>query len=141
MTLARLRDLCRSFPGATEQIQWGADLVFKVGGRMFCVACTEVAPVVTSFKCDEETFAELCERDGIVPAPYLARARWVALERWSALGDREYADLIGRSYHLIREKLPKKAQLALDGASRPGPRRSRRPGGRARKARHPEKLP
>ena len=41
MTLETLRTLCLSFPGATEQIQWGSDLVFKVGGKMFCVSCTE----------------------------------------------------------------------------------------------------
>ena len=47
MTLERVRKICLAHPGATEQIQWGADLVFKVGGKMFCVACTEIAPVVT----------------------------------------------------------------------------------------------
>ena len=113
MTLPRLRKLCLSFPGATEQIQWGADLVFKVGGKMFCVACTEVAPNVASFKCDDETFAELCEREGVIPAPYLARAKWVALERWDSIDDRELAGLVERSYTLVRDKLPKKAQSAL----------------------------
>src|SRR5688572_18872952 len=39
MNLETLRKHCLAFPGATEQIQWGADLVFKVGGKMFCVAC------------------------------------------------------------------------------------------------------
>jgi predicted DNA-binding protein (MmcQ/YjbR family) len=48
MTLERLRTICLALPGATEQIQWGADLVFKVGGRMFCVASTDVAPVDAS---------------------------------------------------------------------------------------------
>ena len=114
MTLERVRKICLAHPGATEQIQWGADLVFKVGGKMFCVACTEVAPVVTSFKCDDEAFAELCERDGIIPAPYLARAKWVALERWDALDDREFPALLARAYALVREKLPKKTQLALE---------------------------
>lgn len=121
MTLPRLRKLCLSFPGATEQIQWGADLVFKVGGKMFCVACTEVAPNVASFKCDDETFAELCEREGVIPAPYLARAKWVALERWDSIDDRELAELVERSYTLVRDKLPKKAQSAL---SAPAAKRS-----------------
>ena len=31
MTLQKLWTLCLSVPGATEQMQWGADLVFKVG--------------------------------------------------------------------------------------------------------------
>jgi predicted DNA-binding protein (MmcQ/YjbR family) len=125
VTLPRLRKLCLSFAGATEQIQWGADLVFKVGGKMFCVACTEIAPNVTSFKCDEETFAELCERDGVIPAPYLARAKWVALERWDAIEDRELASLLERSYTLVRDKLPKATQSALSGrrTSKPSARK------------------
>jgi predicted DNA-binding protein (MmcQ/YjbR family) len=116
MTLGRLRELCLSFPGTTEQIQWGADLVFKVGGKMFCVACTEVAPNVMSFKCNDETFAELCERDGIIPAPYMARAKWVALEKWDTLEDRELKPLIEEAYRLVKAKLPNKTQAALDAA-------------------------
>jgi predicted DNA-binding protein (MmcQ/YjbR family) len=114
MTLTKLREYCLTFPGATEQIQWGADLVFKVGGKMFCVACTEVAPNVMSFKCDDETFAALCERDGLIPAPYLARAKWVAIERWDTLSDRELKPLIGEAYRLVKEKLPKKTQASLE---------------------------
>ena len=124
MNLTRLRELCLSFPGATEQIQWGADLVFKVGGKMFCVACTEVAPNVMSFKCDDEQVAELCEREGIIPAPYMARAKWVALERWDTLDDRELKRLIEHAYALIKLKLPRKTQADLDGASTAGARKA-----------------
>ena len=135
MNLTRLRELCLSFPGATEQIQWGADLVFKVGGKMFCVACTEVAPNVMSFKCDDERFAELCERDGIIPAPYMARAKWVALERWDTLEDRELRPLVEQAYVLIRQKLPRKTQAGLDGASRTTARPSAKPGARSARTR------
>jgi predicted DNA-binding protein (MmcQ/YjbR family) len=125
MTLEKLRKHCRSLPGSTEQIQWGADLVFKVGGKMFCVACTEVAPVVMSMKCDDETFAELVEREGVIPAPYLARAKWVALERFEALTDREITDLVSRSHQLVAEKLPKKLQPGT-AASKPKARPRKR---------------
>lgn len=135
MNLVRLRELCLSFPGATEQIQWGADLVFKVGGKMFCVACTEVAPNVMSFKCDDERFAELCERDGIIPAPYMARAKWVALERWDTLEDRELKPLVEQAYVLIRQKLPRKTQAELDGTSRTTARSSAKPGARSARPR------
>jgi predicted DNA-binding protein (MmcQ/YjbR family) len=133
MNLVRLRELCLSFPGATEQIQWGADLVFKVGGKMFCVACTEVAPNVMSFKCDDERFAELCERDGIIPAPYMARAKWVALERWDTLEDRELTPLVAQAYGLIRQKLPRKTQAELEGASRKRSKPSKRSARTARR--------
>jgi len=111
--LTKLREYCLSFPGATEQIQWGADLVFKVGGKMFCVACTEVAPNVMSFKCDDEVFAEMCERSGIIPAPYMARAKWIALEQWDTLSDGELKPLVAEAYRLVKEKLPQKTQASL----------------------------
>jgi len=63
----------------------GADLVFKIGGKMFAVAALEPGPVSMSFKCSPEDFAELTERPGVIPAPYLARAQWVALETQDAL--------------------------------------------------------
>ena len=116
MKLEKLRTLCLSFPGATEQIQWGADLVFKVGGKMFCVACTEpVSPpkVAISFKCDHETFAELIEVDGAIPAPYLARAKWVALESFDTLPDRELTPLVTSAYEIVRDKLPAKTVAAV----------------------------
>ena len=113
MTLQRLRQICLALPGATEQIQWGADLVFKVGGKMFCVACTEQSPNIMSFKCDDESFAEMCEREGCLPAPYLARAKWVAIETWGTLEDREYRPMVERAYTLVRATLPKKTQAAL----------------------------
>lgn len=116
MKLEKLRTLCLSFPGATEQIQWGADLVFKVGGKMFCVACTEpITPpkVAMSFKCDDEAFAELIEVDGAIPAPYLARAKWVALESFDTLTDRELTPLVRRAYEIVRDKLPAKTVAAL----------------------------
>jgi predicted DNA-binding protein (MmcQ/YjbR family) len=118
MTLDRFRQLCLKQPGATEQIQWGVDAVFKVGGKMFAVACTDFSQYPDakkcSFKCDETAFAELCEHEGVVPAPYLARAKWVALDTWSALPDREIGELVGKSYALVRAGLTKKAQAALD---------------------------
>jgi predicted DNA-binding protein (MmcQ/YjbR family) len=116
MTLARLRELCMGLPGATEQIQWGQDLVFKVGGKMFCVSCTDLDPsheVLVSFKCDDETFAALLEREDIVPAPYMARAKWVGLRAFDALSDREYKQLIPRAHALVSATLPKKVQAQL----------------------------
>ncbi|MBP7777718.1 MAG: MmcQ/YjbR family DNA-binding protein [Acidobacteria bacterium] len=117
MTLDRFRTHCLSHPGATEQMRWGVDAVFEVGGKMFAVACTDHtlypnAPVC-SLKCDDETFAALLEQEDIIPAPYLARAKWVALLRWSALPEAEIASLVAGSYTLVRAKLPKKVQAAL----------------------------
>lgn len=66
-----------------------------------------------SFKCTPEKFAELTERNGIVPAPYVARYHWVALETFDALSDRELKSLLTNSYNLVLEKLPKKLRSEL----------------------------
>jgi len=105
-----------AFPHATEQVQWGYDLVFKVGGKMFAVTAMEPAPVVLSFKFSPESFAELIERSGVIPAPYLARAQWVAMQSDDALPAAEVKQLLRQSYDLVFAKLPKKLQNTLKEA-------------------------
>jgi predicted DNA-binding protein (MmcQ/YjbR family) len=121
MNVDWLRELCLSFPGATEQIQWGYDLVFKVGGKMFAVTPLEPAPVCLSFKASPENFAELTERPNIIPAPYLARAQWVALQTRDALPAGELARLLRDSYDMIFAKLPKKTREAVSSATTAAP--------------------
>jgi predicted DNA-binding protein (MmcQ/YjbR family) len=113
-----VREHCLSFPNATEQVTWGADLTFRVNGKIFAVTVLEPAKVWLSFKCSAENFAELTERAGIIPAPYLARAQWVALESKEALQKDELAALLRESYDLVFAKLPKKTQQALSEVSR-----------------------
>lgn len=108
MNIDQLRKLCLSFPGTTEQIQWGDDLLFKVGGKMFAVTRLEPAKVWLSLKANPENFAELTERPGVIPAPYLARAKWIALESPDAFPDAELAQLLRESYELVLAKLPQK---------------------------------
>jgi len=125
MNVDWLRELCLSFPGATEQIQWGYDLLFKVGGKMFAVTPLEPAPVCLSFKASPENFAELTERPYIIPAPYLARAQWVALQTRDALPADELARLLRDSYDMVFAKLPKKIRDAVSSA-KPAARQARR---------------
>ena len=107
MTLETLRSICLALPDVTEDIKWGADLVFSVGGKMFCVANTE-RPHQISFKCTADAFGELVERPGLRPAPYLARAMWVQEESLGeALARAELERLLRTSYELVRAKLPK----------------------------------
>src|SRR4051812_49139287 len=104
MNIDWVRDVCGSFPHVTEQVTWGADLTFRVGGRIFAVTVLEPAPVWLSFKCSPENFSELTERAGIIPAPYLARAQWVALETKDALPANELARLLRESYDMVLAK-------------------------------------
>ena len=125
MNVDWLREVCLSFPGTTEQIQWGYDLLFKVGGKMFAITPLEPAPVCLSFKASSENFAELTERPNIIPAPYLARAQWVALQTRDALPAEELARLLRESYDMVIAKLPKKIRDAVSGA-KPAARKARR---------------
>jgi predicted DNA-binding protein (MmcQ/YjbR family) len=110
-----VRAHCLSFPHATENVQWGNDLVFKIAGKMFAVMVLDApSKYVMSFKCTEEKFNELVEQDGIDPAPYMARNKWVALERFDLLSDRELKALLQNSYRLVHDKLPKKIQAELN---------------------------
>lgn len=112
-----LRETCLNFPHVTEQVQWGNDLVFKVAGKMFAVAPLEPAPVCLSFKCSVESFAELTERPKIIPAPYLARATWVALETRDAISRSELSLLLRAAYDIVFRNLRKRTQLELSGHS------------------------
>ena len=113
MDVEELREFCLSLPHATEDVKWEKDLTFCIGEKMFAVTGLEEGPAVLSFKCTPEKFAELVERPGIIPAPYLARYKWIALEEFGALPDRESKDLIRGSYDLVREKLPKSVRSKL----------------------------
>ena len=74
------------------------------------------------FKCTPEIFAELIEREGIRPSPYVGRYHWVALERLDILPNDELEDLIRQSYEMVAAKAIRKAK-----------RRKRKPAQRVRK--------
>jgi predicted DNA-binding protein (MmcQ/YjbR family) len=115
----RIREICLALPHAEETFNWGHRLVYwvgarEIGGKMF--ATTDVDGTGTGvlwFHAGPERFHELVEIEGIIPAPYMARAWWVTLERWDALRPREIeADLV-RAHALIYEKLPKRVKTLL----------------------------
>jgi|SRR5579871_3492749 len=113
MDLETLRRYCLSLQHATEDIQWGNNLLFRVAKKMFAIAALDRVPVSLSFKCSDEEFAELLEREGIVPAPYLARNKWVMIESLDALPPKELKRLIRDSYTLVAAKLPKKVRSEM----------------------------
>jgi predicted DNA-binding protein (MmcQ/YjbR family) len=115
LDIESVRSYCLSFPHATENVQWGNDLCFKLAGKMFAVASLEPeSQYCMSLKCTPEKFLELTEQDGIDPAPYVARYHWVALQGFDALPAKELKALLKTSYELVRDKLPKKVRAQLD---------------------------
>ncbi len=110
MNFEAAKACCRSFPGVVEDVKWSANAVFSVGLKMFAVTDREVPATAISFKVDGERFLELTDRPGIIPAPYLARAKWVKVTRADALSDGEAAELLARSYALVFARLTRKLQ-------------------------------
>jgi len=104
MNAEAIRKYCLSFPHATENLQWGDDLCFKVGGKIFAIVGLDSVPQRMCFKCTPEGFAELCELEDIRPAPYVGRYKWVMLDRLDALPDAELKDRIRQSYEMVTAK-------------------------------------
>jgi len=104
-----IRELCLSFPEVTEDMPWGDDLCFKVRGKIFAGAVLSDGrfPRIT-LKCSPETFHELLEVEGIVPAPYVGRYKWIQLSHSDVLPASELESLIRQSYELVVAKAPKK---------------------------------
>ncbi len=132
MTLDTVRAICGALPEVTEDIKWGHDLCFCVGKKMFVVVNVE-PPHQMAFKCTPESFAELVERPGIIPAPYMARNMWVMEEELGeALDRRELTELVKTSYDLVVAKLPKSKRPGA-GSDLRQRRGHHRPDGNARK--------
>ncbi|MGA9126687.1 MAG: MmcQ/YjbR family DNA-binding protein [Terracidiphilus sp.] len=115
----RIRSICLALPHTAETLNWGHVLVYwvgdrAIGGKMFALTNADgMETPVLSFHCGPERYHELLEIEGIRPAPHLARASWVALERWNALRPREIEEELSRAHALIYQKLPKRTQAAL----------------------------
>ena len=119
MNQETVRAFCLKLPHVTENVQWGHDLCFKVGGKMFCVMPTEASPLMLSFKASHENFQQLQEIEGIVPAPYMARAQWVALSRINLLPDADLKALLREAHSLVFATLTKKLQAELSRTTAP----------------------
>ena len=110
MNVENIQAICKKMDAVTEDIKWGNDLVFSVGGKMFCVVGLDQSPATASFKVKEDDFEEMCNRDGFKPAPYLARYKWVWIEDIERLNKKEWEQYIRQSYKLVKDKLPLKTK-------------------------------
>ena len=114
MNYEALRKFCKTLPGATVDVKWGADECHCIGGKMFAVFGTQgKMPANVAFKCEPSRFLELTDVPGIIPAPYLARAHWVLVKDAKALSDAQARELVAHSHALIMAKLTKKERDAI----------------------------
>lgn len=118
-TLQMTRDdfdlFCGALPAVTHVVQWGNASVWKVGGKIFAVCSSwgEGPHAKISFKCSDLSYALLTQQDGLIPAPYLARAKWVQMEAQGALSDEDLKAYIVAAHKIVAAKLTKKQQKDL----------------------------
>ena len=116
MTRAEFDTFCGSLKATTNVVQWGDASVWKLGGKIFAVCSNWGAgeQEKVSFKCSDLTYAVLIEQPGIIPAPYLARAKWVQVGSPDAMSDPDLRDYIRTAYDIIKGKLTKAQRRSLD---------------------------
>jgi predicted DNA-binding protein (MmcQ/YjbR family) len=117
MRHADIEKFCLARPAATLTVQWEGMRVYKIGGKMFAMLSPiGQRPGELSFKAGETSIFILTHQPHIIPAPYLARAGWVMLQRLDALPAKELKAYLTQAHGLVAAKLPKKkrAELKLD---------------------------
>ena len=123
MDAERARTFLLTLPHVAETLQWGDNLVFwvgdkSIGGKMFAlINLAAGAHGVISFAAGPEHFAELIERENLKPAPYFARAHWVAAESWGAFRPTEWQAELRNAHAIVLAKLPKRTRDTLLSAS------------------------
>jgi predicted DNA-binding protein (MmcQ/YjbR family) len=119
MDAERIRAFLLTLPHVVETMQWGANLVFwvgdkAIGGKMFALVNLDGdGKAVISYAAGPERYPELLELDGIIPAPYMARIFWVAVERWNVFRTPEWEQQLHAAHALTIAKLPPKTRTAL----------------------------
>lgn len=118
MDAEKVRTFLLKLPHVAETMQWGDNLVFwvgdkAIGGKMFALVNLSSDKAVMSFAAGPERYAELLEREGVFPAPYLARAHWIALEHWTVFAPGELRELLAAARDLIYRKLPRRTRDVL----------------------------
>jgi predicted DNA-binding protein (MmcQ/YjbR family) len=105
-----------SLPGAALSIKWGSDHIFVVGEKMFAGMGPKPKKGETggiSFKADDMSFEILTKKRGITPAAYLARAKWVSMDKLDRLPDAQLKAYLTRAHAIVASGLSKKLQKSL----------------------------
>ena len=115
MTPRQIDAYCGKLPAAKRSVQWEGVIVFKVGGKMFAMIVPDDGgkPADLWFKSAPEHFDALSRSKGFRPAPYLARAKWVALDQPKILTPSQLKAYLKRAHAVIAAALPKMKQAEL----------------------------
>jgi len=115
MDLDYIREYCLSFPGVKEEMPWEDHPAYKVGGKIFLISnLSKENSNRLSIKCTPEKFNELVETENIIPAPYLARNKWITIQDGCRIRLKELKELIKESYRLVFSRLPAKTRKEIE---------------------------
>jgi predicted DNA-binding protein (MmcQ/YjbR family) len=113
MTIEEIQLICEKLPGVTQDIKWENHLCFNVGEKMFLVTAPDGVPPSASIKVSDEEFENLIFFEGIIPAPYMARHKWVHLDTINRFSKKQWQFYIPQAYYLVASKLSVKIQKNL----------------------------
>jgi predicted DNA-binding protein (MmcQ/YjbR family) len=113
MTIDEIELICKKLNGVTEDIKWENHLCFNVGGKMFLVTAPDNVPCSASIKVSDDEFETLPLREGIIPAPYMARHKWVFLDDINRFSKKQWEHYIREAYQIVASKLSSKTRQAL----------------------------
>jgi predicted DNA-binding protein (MmcQ/YjbR family) len=115
MNIQQLYDFCLSKKGVTEHFPFDEEtLVFKVGGKMFCLTSLkewEKGTPSLNLKCDPDSAQELrAEYEAIIPGWHMSKIHWNTVSFNGDVSDKMMLELINDSYELVFKSLTKKIQ-------------------------------
>jgi predicted DNA-binding protein (MmcQ/YjbR family) len=114
MNIEELREYCLSLKGAAEDFPFDeTTLVFKVGGKMFCLTDLE-GLLAISVKNEPEKNIELREEyPAVKPGYHMNKKYWNTIELNGTIPDDMIKNLIDESYDLVTMSLPRKIQQEI----------------------------
>ncbi|MFZ4105651.1 MmcQ/YjbR family DNA-binding protein [Flavobacterium sp.] len=118
MNIQQFYEFCLSKKGVTEHFPFDEEtLVFKVGGKMFCLTSLnqwEKGTPTLNLKCDPEQAEELrAEYEAIIPGWHMSKIHWNTVAFNGDVSDKMMRELINHSYELVFKSLTKKIQKEI----------------------------
>ena len=119
MNIQQLYEFCLSKKAVTEHFPFDEDtLVFKVGGKMFCLTSLkewEKGTPALNLKCDPERGSALrVEYEAIKPGYHMSKIHWNTADFHSDVNDKMMCELINDSYDLVYKSLTKKLRDEIE---------------------------
>lgn len=121
MNIQQLYEYCLSKKGVTEHFPFDEDtLVFKVGGKMFCLTSLkdwENGTPSLNLKCHPELTEEMrAKYDAVNPGYHMSKKHWNTIDFNKDVNDKKMMHFINHSYELVFSSLTKKMKSEILGS-------------------------